>query len=287
MRVFVSWSGELSQGVATILHKYLPLMLQGLDVFVSKHDIESGARWGVQLAKELESCDFGILCLTPDNMESRWLLFEAGALTKKMDGRACGLLCGGLTTTDVPPPLAQFQNRTFNDQDFKQLLSDLNRASKKALQQEQVNLVFGKWWPDIKVESDALLKKHVASRTAKHKRTDRDLLEELLTLTRGVAQKFGDDFVSVVPGTSESPAMWHGVNISRLTVQEVNDLVSIAVYQMTIPPDKSLPPELTKKLRAMSGKVIGMAVAGDEDGLSLGNPGLILRACCGANVASS
>jgi hypothetical protein len=63
MRVFVSWSGELSRRVAETLRQYLPLMIQGADAFISKHDLESGTRWSLELAKELEESSFGILCL--------------------------------------------------------------------------------------------------------------------------------------------------------------------------------------------------------------------------------
>ena len=101
VRIFVSWAGNVSQHVAGVLHKYLPCILQNVEVFVSKHDIESGDRWGLRLAQELESSDFGILCLTAENLRSDWLLFEAGALTKKLESRACGLLIGscGLATS--------------------------------------------------------------------------------------------------------------------------------------------------------------------------------------------
>src|SRR5207253_2371159 len=82
MKVFISWSGPASRDVATALRKYLPCMLQGLQVFMSQHDLESGSRWAVGLTSELSETNFGLICLTPDNLLSPWLLFEAGAITK-------------------------------------------------------------------------------------------------------------------------------------------------------------------------------------------------------------
>jgi len=67
------------------------------------------SRWSIELSKELEAASFGILCLTPDNLNSAWLLFEAGALTKHAEGRACCLLFGGLRPADVSGPLSQFR----------------------------------------------------------------------------------------------------------------------------------------------------------------------------------
>jgi hypothetical protein len=117
MRIFISWSGPLSQRVAEILDKYLPLMIQDLKIFLSRH-IESGSRWNLELARELSESSFGILCLTSDNLNSAWLLFEAGALTKHVEGRACGLLIGMLRPVDISGPLSQFQHRAFSRDDF-------------------------------------------------------------------------------------------------------------------------------------------------------------------------
>ena len=58
MKIFLSWSGDLSQSVAATLRKHLPLMIQSLDVFMSKHDIESGARWANELAQEIGADKF-------------------------------------------------------------------------------------------------------------------------------------------------------------------------------------------------------------------------------------
>jgi hypothetical protein len=99
-------------------------MLQGLEVSLSKHDIESGSRWGTDVAKKLEDTSFGILCLSSSNLNAPWLLFEAGALTKQFDGKACGLLLGGLTPANITGPLAQFQHRLMEKPDFLQLLKD-------------------------------------------------------------------------------------------------------------------------------------------------------------------
>jgi hypothetical protein len=74
MKVFISWSGASSKAVAASLRKHLPLILQGLDCFMSKHDLESGARWAQELAEELDESNFGILCLTHESLKSPWLL---------------------------------------------------------------------------------------------------------------------------------------------------------------------------------------------------------------------
>ena len=130
MKIFLSWSGDLSQSVAATIRKHLPLMIQSLEVFMSKHDIESGTRWANELAQELEQTSFGILCLTKESLSSAWLNFEAGALVKHADGRACGLLLAGLGTADISGPLTQFQHRRFQQDEFLHLLKDINREAR-------------------------------------------------------------------------------------------------------------------------------------------------------------
>jgi hypothetical protein len=61
------------------------------------------------VADRLEQCRVGIICMTPENLESRWILFEAGALSKTKEAHVCTLLVG-LTPAEVKPPLAQFQH---------------------------------------------------------------------------------------------------------------------------------------------------------------------------------
>ena len=185
MKVFLSWSGAASKAVAASLRKNLPLILQDLEVFMSKHDIESGARWAHTLADELDKSDFGILCLTRENLQSSWLLFEAGSLVKHSHGRACGLLIGDLVATDIPGPLAQFQHRKFEQSEILHLLKDLNGKLQKPLESDDLSKLLGKFWPDISSEYEEALKLFRRGNQPPA-RSDRELLEEILTRVRGV-----------------------------------------------------------------------------------------------------
>lgn len=186
MRVFISWSGPLSQEVADMLRRLLPCMIQGLDVFLSRHDIQSGERWGIEIARELEETSFGILCLTAENKTAPWLLYEAGALTKQLEGKACGLLLGELTPANVTGPLAQFQHRRMEKTDFFRLVCDLNKGLDQPLHEDQIKLVFEKWWPDLQGEYETAVKAGRKSVVTAKKRPDRELLEELLERVRTI-----------------------------------------------------------------------------------------------------
>ena len=188
MKVFVSWSGNLSQAVAAIFDQYLPCMIQDLDVFMSKHDIGSGIRWATKLASELDESNFGIMCLTASNISSPWVLFEAGALTKHMEGRACGLLIGELAPADVAGPLAQFQHRRFLEDDVKALIEDINAKLETPLPTQQLQMIFQKWWPDMISEYETVINAVEETSSTESGRGDRDILEEILSLSRSTAE---------------------------------------------------------------------------------------------------
>ncbi|MDF1818334.1 MAG: toll/interleukin-1 receptor domain-containing protein [Immundisolibacteraceae bacterium] len=190
MKAFVSWSGKYSREVASILKKYLPCILQGLDVFMSQHDLESGERWGNKLANELNESEFGIICLTNSNLNSPWILFEAGALTKQFDGRACSLLLDDLSATDITGPLSQFQNRKFERSEILKLVIDLNKNMQKPMSESQLGLIFDKWYPDISNEYNKVTEDKTEEPTTNVSvREDRELLEEILTKVRGLNSK--------------------------------------------------------------------------------------------------
>ena len=85
MKVFISWSGNKSHKVALLFREWLPSVIQSVVPYVSSEDIDKGARWSTDIAKELEDSTFGILCVTKENLNAPWLSFEAGALSKTMD----------------------------------------------------------------------------------------------------------------------------------------------------------------------------------------------------------
>ena len=118
IKVFISWSGKTSCELAKIFRDWLPSVIQAVKPYYSPDDIAKGERGNTSMATELEQADAGLLCLTRDNLDAPWIMFEAGALSKKLDtSRVCPILFAGLETTDLKGPLGQFQAAKFNKED--------------------------------------------------------------------------------------------------------------------------------------------------------------------------
>jgi hypothetical protein len=118
MEVFISWSGTKSKALAEILKDWLPAVIQAVKPYYTPDDITKGTHWNTEISKKLESCRIGIICLTSDNFNAPWILFEAGALSKNLDkSRVCPILFD-LDPADITGPLVQFQLTQFNKDDI-------------------------------------------------------------------------------------------------------------------------------------------------------------------------
>jgi hypothetical protein len=63
MKIFISWSKEPSKQIAEALAEWLPDVIQSLKPWVSR-EIPAGSRWNTEIANELSSTKFGIICVT-------------------------------------------------------------------------------------------------------------------------------------------------------------------------------------------------------------------------------
>lgn len=79
------------------------------------------------MASVLHGCNFGILVLTPENIASEWILFEAGALAKHLgEARVVPLLIQ-MTASQLRSPLSDFQAIRL-EEDLLKLALALNEA---------------------------------------------------------------------------------------------------------------------------------------------------------------
>jgi hypothetical protein len=185
MKVFLSWSGDLSHKVALTLRDWLPSVIQSIEPYVSSEDIDKGARWSTDIASELADSSYGILCVTKENLHAPWLTFEAGALSKTMDKSYVSPFLFGIKRAEINGPILQFQSTVFEKEDLKKL----NKAdSAEQLNPERLEKSLDVWYPELEKKLNALLKvqpQDSAEKETKIKDSfSTEILEEILDLSR-------------------------------------------------------------------------------------------------------
>ena len=109
MDVFISWSGDRSKIIAQKLKRWIRMVLHTINPWVSTEDINAGERWQLELAKALQASSIGMVCLTPENVSSQWVLFECGALSKAFEESFLIPILHDLDLHELSGPLSQFQ----------------------------------------------------------------------------------------------------------------------------------------------------------------------------------
>lgn len=194
MNVFISWSGPRSKRIAEGLNKWLPTVVQAIVPWVSFEDIEKGSNWDNGIKAELEKSSVGIFCLTPENLGSRWLNFEAGAIATKPkeETLVCTYLYGFSSPIDVGPPLDRFQSTEANKDDTKKLLQDINRRCDSPVSDEILEKLFQLTWGEFEQVLTEVSEIDVGAPPTP--RSQEDVLEEMAAgiktlLTRGQGRR--------------------------------------------------------------------------------------------------
>jgi RNA polymerase sigma factor (sigma-70 family) len=184
MRVFISWSGEPSCSIARSLYEWLPLVVQHVKPWMSDEAIESGTRWNDHVAAALNETDFGIVCVTGENQHKPWLMFEAGALAKRLNSAHVVPLCFGISPVEITGPLEAFQGRSFDEDGVKRLVREISAARNEPLGVDQVDTLFGALWPKLKSTIDDMESRPQPGHAVR--RSTQDMLEELVERTRRI-----------------------------------------------------------------------------------------------------
>ncbi|MEI6708937.1 MAG: TIR domain-containing protein [Methylococcales bacterium] len=136
-QIFISFSGKFSQEIAEELKHWIHNYDRNLMIHVSSEDLDPGVNWEKELDQLLDS-DYGILVLTRDNLNSPWLLFEAGSAAKNKTRKVCPILFGR-DKDNIEAPISKFNylqfteenNFEFSKEQMQRLLSTINEMATK------------------------------------------------------------------------------------------------------------------------------------------------------------
>jgi hypothetical protein len=192
MKIFISWSGERARAVATELRSWIAMILQATKPWMSDRDLGSGVNWSAEIAKQLDGSSVGIICVTPERMNAPWLLFESGAIAKKLDDARVIPYLVDLSPTGLTGPLSQFQAREANKEGTLRLLLDINKHLPEPRDEEEVKKMFESFWGQLAAVVDEQLETGNPIESQEPERTDKDILEEVLLLVRENAREISE-----------------------------------------------------------------------------------------------
>lgn len=200
--VFIGWSGERSRLVAEFLRGWISKVVQAARPWMSETDIEKGSRGLEEVAKALADIKVGITCLTPENLQRQWILFEAGALSNTIGdrNRLCTYLIAGLEPQDVTPPLGMFQATRATKSDTLKLVRTINKAvGDRPVPEQDLDELFAAMWPTLEQRLQTLPPSDIK---ATPKRSIEEVVAEILEIVRTEAnrRKWSD----VLTGISEA-----------------------------------------------------------------------------------
>lgn len=186
MKIFLSWSGQTSRAFAHKMQEFFGQVLPWAEIYLSDDEIESGERWLTNINAALEDSSYGVIFVTNENKVAPWVLFEAGALSKRIaESRVVPLLCDVDDIDLTGNPLSQFQYRKVNRQDIERLVKDMNSKGDVTVPWDRLINTFNKFWPDYEPqitclqEESAKRQKEAAAGSGKAKQTSKVDVEQL------------------------------------------------------------------------------------------------------------
>ena len=148
--------------------------------------IDFGDEWYKRLMAMLQSTSDVVCLFTERSLDRPWILFEAGALSKKLkaaETRVCTYL-HALEYASVNPPLSMFQHTLANKEDTRRLIHDIRKFSKATVTEEGMNKLFDAMWPELELALNAA--------PPPEKATSRDLREMMAEMLVEVRQSAKD-----------------------------------------------------------------------------------------------
>lgn len=189
MKVFISWSGERSRQVGELLDEWLKCVIQAIDPWRSDRDIDRGSMWFTQISNQLQETSMGIICITQENKNNPWILFESGALSKGLSSSRIFTFLIDLDHTDIKDPLAQFNHTKPSEESVKGLVRTLNSTLEdKRLPDKILEEVFNTYWPQFRDRFNTIIK-GTPEQAVVEVRSEEDILSEILERTRAMDRR--------------------------------------------------------------------------------------------------
>lgn len=154
---------------------------------MSDKNIGAGERSLLKIADELEGTTFGIIVVTPENQESQWLNYEAGALSKGLYDqtvRVAPSLVGFRSQGDASGPISQFHANLLDYNGIESILAEIAKIAEidLAAVRKRFHYAWDAEYKEVFAQASADLE-----RKAPKRRPQWEMLDEILALVRRTA----------------------------------------------------------------------------------------------------
>jgi hypothetical protein len=193
-KLFLTWSGSESREIASTLRTFFQDVLHPVEVFFSEEDIEKGSIWIEELNRHIKESQYCIVCLTNENKNNPWIIFEAGALSNGIARQKVIPCLVNMKLTELEPPLSLFQAITLEKDAISKVVFQINGVSESPKSDDQLRRIFDVCYPDLQTKIDQIREKFsgIAPLRSLQKPTISDIassLENLFKLMQSIDGK--------------------------------------------------------------------------------------------------
>ncbi|WP_153114539.1 toll/interleukin-1 receptor domain-containing protein [Rhodocyclus tenuis] len=219
MQIFISWSGERSRQIGEAFRHWLPDVIQSVRPYFTPDDITKGQRWAAEIADKLQNSQFGLFCITSENLTAPWLLFEAGAVSKDTKTGKVFPLLFGVESAQLSGPLLQFQATPYSREEVFKFLGAVNTETSLPLSDIQLERAFDRCWQELDEKVQAVLSSDAREATRKPRN-----IEEMIEETLGIVRTLSSNQV----GHSEDDSLNHWIVCLQSTIDYTADTLRVS-----------------------------------------------------------
>ncbi len=198
LKVFISWAGDRANAIGKGFHDFLPDVVNAVQPFMSGMNIDKGTRWGDVLNGTLQESSCAIVCITRESINSIWVAFEAGAISRAAGGTdgaryRIWTYLSGLESKDLQlTPFAEYQATDSTQDETFRLVQSINTLSPDPVSADSLKRRFDAlFWPSF---SEVLVKAAAISTGAPVMPSNpdvkaNDMLSEILRTLRSLQRE--------------------------------------------------------------------------------------------------
>ena len=233
LKVFISYSGDLSKSIAKEFNNWFREFIY-VDTYFLEEDIGLGQHMHEKLEEELEKTSFCIIFLTPDKINSEWMLWAAGMLSGKRSRIQTCVLTFNIPIKEVPEQLKVFINIEYSKDSIHKLLELINNEhSNKAIPKEQLNSIIENNWVSLDGKIRKLLMKFDNRDTNTETRweNDKSIEAEKSSKDKTSSEKSEniefDDYGNVIPSQLIKDLTNRNLAISTVATDDIESVIEL------------------------------------------------------------